>query len=207
MDPAYNMYKSARIDEQAPDSTHLFNKYSHIGDVINKPLDGDLFCQVPLALYKDSSGMLGKDSAYPYKNLANILDSIHLYNLPDNNCTVHAMDVIITWNIMQHFFPYFDVTGTNWDDELTKVLQAALADSSDKAFYIAFRKMMAALKDGHGFTNWQRQPMNTMFLPAHFEQIQDSIVVTETYDSSAFRPGDVLCLCRWFQFPGHYCTR
>jgi hypothetical protein len=188
----YNLYKSMRIDEQSPDSDHLFQKYPHIGESIKKKLDGDIFCQIPLALYTGSTGKLGKDTNYPFPKLEKELDTIHLYDLPDNNVDIHVADIVITWNTMQHFFPYFDVSGTDWDAELTKALQAALTDSLDKPFFIAFKKMMAALNDGHGFTAWNRVSLGDLKLPCILDWIENNVVVTTTFDSNAFVPGDVI---------------
>lgn len=59
-------------------------------------------------------------------------------------------DVIILWNVMQHFYPYFDVVKTDWAAELDKGLRRAAADKDGAGFEKTMQAMVAALKDGHG---------------------------------------------------------
>ncbi|MFH1881489.1 MAG: peptidase S41, partial [Planctomycetota bacterium] len=41
-------------------SEPLFEEHPKMGEVVNKPLDSELFCQIPLALYSDENHTLGK---------------------------------------------------------------------------------------------------------------------------------------------------
>jgi C-terminal processing protease CtpA/Prc len=59
-------------------------------------------------------------------------------------------DVVLAWGIFQHFYPYFEVVKTDWDAELPKALRAAATDKGSEAFLHTLRRMVAALKDGHG---------------------------------------------------------
>lgn len=59
-------------------------------------------------------------------------------------------DVVLAWGVFQHFYPYFDVTGTDWDGELSRALRAAAGDRDGEAFAHTLGRMLAALKDGHG---------------------------------------------------------
>ncbi|HZV12711.1 MAG TPA: S41 family peptidase [Candidatus Kapabacteria bacterium] len=187
-----NIFLSLRINEQAPDSTHLFATYPRIGEVIRKPLGEGLYCQIPLALYANDSGTLGADTAHPFARLQSQLDLFPAEDLTKDLKDDHLADIIVTWNVMQHFFPYFDVAGVNWDTELIKALEATLADSTDQSFYITFRKFIATLNDGHAFTYWSRAPMFYLALPCGMEWIQDHAVVMTTPDTSIFRPGDII---------------
>jgi hypothetical protein len=59
-------------------------------------------------------------------------------------------DVVLAWGTFQHFYPYFDVVKTDWNAELPKALRAAAMDEGEEAFLHTLRRMVAALKDGHG---------------------------------------------------------
>ncbi len=58
--------------------------------------------------------------------------------------------VIIAWNILHHFYPYFDIAQTDWNRQLPLTLTQAAIDSDPNQFQSTLRKMVAALKDGHG---------------------------------------------------------
>ncbi len=58
-------------------------------------------------------------------------------------------NVALAWGVFQHFYPYFDVTKTDWNPELTKALRAAAKDKNAEAFTHTLRRMTATLKDGH----------------------------------------------------------
>ena len=58
--------------------------------------------------------------------------------------------VALAWNILQHFYPYFDVVESNWPSALREALAAAANDSGEQAFLHTLRLMVAALHDGHG---------------------------------------------------------
>ena len=59
-------------------------------------------------------------------------------------------DIALAWGIFQHFYPYFDVVKTDWKAELPKALSAAAMDNGAEPFKHTLRRMVAALKDGHG---------------------------------------------------------
>jgi hypothetical protein len=64
--------------------------------------------------------------------------------------------IIIAWGVLQHFYPYFDVTDVDWNEELSKGLRRAAEDRDGLAFQHSLSRLVAALRDGHG---------NTYFLP------------------------------------------
>jgi len=71
---------------------------------------------------------------------------------PDDRATRLAA-VIVTWNVFQHFYPYFDIVKTDWAAELPKALRAAAADSTRREFSGTLQRLVAALRDGHGFVS------------------------------------------------------
>jgi C-terminal processing protease CtpA/Prc len=86
-------------------------------------------------------------------------------------------DVVIAWNVFRHFYPYFDVVGTDWEAVLPWALREAAADRDGGEFYTTLRKMVAELKDGHGGVADQRaaQPGH---VPITAEWIEGRLVVT-----------------------------
>ncbi len=62
-------------------------------------------------------------------------------------------DICLAWGVFQHFYPYFDGAGVDWDAELTKALRSAAVDGDGRVFSRTLRRMVAALKDGHGLVS------------------------------------------------------
>lgn len=67
-----------------------------------------------------------------------------------NDRSTRLANVMLAWGVFRHFYPYFDVTPTDWDAELPKALKRAALDADAEAFTHTLRRMVAALKDGHG---------------------------------------------------------
>jgi len=58
--------------------------------------------------------------------------------------------VAIAWGVMQHFYPYFDVVETDWDEALTSALRKAAEDEDEKSYLHTLQALIAQLHDGHG---------------------------------------------------------
>jgi hypothetical protein len=67
---------------------------------------------------------------------------------------VRLADVVVTWNVFRHFYPYFAETGVDWDSRLRPNLEIAQrADSGRAAHRNALRALVADARDGHGRVN------------------------------------------------------
>jgi len=106
------------------------------------------------------------------------------------NEALRLADVVMAWNIFQHFYPYFDVVDTDWNDVLTKSLNRALTDGSDEDFLSTLRWMVAQLQDGHGFVSGPTAPLG--IFPIQVEWIENQVVVVATSAESPFQVGDVI---------------
>jgi hypothetical protein len=144
-----NVYKSGRTNRplskelrstQPASSTNkakqdlLFEKHALFGEFIDKQIGSGLSCIVPLALYGDN------EHTYPLPDLVklNVLTK-NIRSIPESSVTgdnlyVRLADIIISWNIFQHFYPYFDIAKTNWADDLTIALTDAYHDKSAAIF-------------------------------------------------------------------------
>ena len=104
------------------------------------------------------------------------------------------------WNIVEYWFPYRDVIGPSWDDELTAFIpRIAMANDSDtyKREMIA---LIARVHDTHA-NLWSsldvRPPTGTCQIPITLRFIEDQAVVTGSSNAAAdaasgLQPGDVL---------------
>jgi C-terminal processing protease CtpA/Prc len=169
----------------------LFAKQAEAGETVDKELGSNLSARIPLTLYSDENGTLGKDERYSFDELTKELETADFGGLTADRKFVRLADVIIAWNIFQHFYPYFDVVNVDWEEELTNALQSALKDRSEKDFYYTLCLLVAKLQDGHGFVF---HPMlnERGGLPLRVDWIENHIVVTASLESSPFQTGDVI---------------
>ncbi len=100
--------------------------------------------------------------------------------------------VIQSWNIFQHFYPNFDDVQLDWHQELRETLTAVANDSSLVTYVQSVRRMVAKLKDGHGYVGapWERQ----MGVGVALTWVGDEIVVCGLVPSfqEKLKLGDVI---------------
>ncbi len=168
----------------------LFDKYPKIGEGFSKKLDDSLFCIIPLALYSDSNGTIGKYRNDLVDSLANGLSRIDIYKIKADNENLRLADIIISWNIFQHFYPYFEEVKVDWDKVLTQSLYDALNDKTSDEFYNTLRKMVAKLQDGHGYVNYNPE-QKIGSIPISVDWIENQLVITGSQDS-LFHKGDII---------------
>jgi C-terminal processing protease CtpA/Prc len=171
---AYNIYKTERQKETAT------------GKTLPKPFEADLVpgirASVPLTLYVDSEGTL-PHAPLPGPSL--------LYERTAEDRATRLADVVIAWNIFQHFYPYFDVVKTDWSAELPKALRTAATDSGPAEFRKTLQRLVAALKDGHGQVSYSHQGAMVR-PPLTLDWVQGQFLVTrvQTGKSEGVAPGD-----------------
>jgi C-terminal processing protease CtpA/Prc len=176
------LYHSDRVRKDAP--------HGNVPPGIHDPrhpfevdLGGGVSARIPLAVLAGASGTLPKRDPLPASALVKFSG--------DDRATRIA-DVVLLWNVLQHFYPYFDVVKTDWLAVLPKALSTAATDSDEGAFLRTLRTMMAELQDGHGQVFQPSEP-RSWSLPLLFGWVEDELVVTRVADESLdIRPGDLV---------------
>lgn len=132
-------------------------------------LGGGVSASVPLAVYADASHTLPRPEreARPHSKAA--------YTGNDRATRLGA--VVIVWNALQHFYPYFDVVDADWAAELRTALRAAGEDRDEAAFLRTLQRLIAALDDGHGSVAHSAS-MRNVSLPLFGRVAGDALVVT-----------------------------
>ena len=93
-------------------------------------------------------------------------------------------DVALTWSLLAHFYPYFDVVHADWPAALDAALRSAATDADGDAFRATLQRLMAALHDGHGFVRVSSGPQ----LQTHdvnFDWAEGRVLVTAVGDAAA----------------------
>lgn len=169
-------------------NSQLFDFNPNIEDILSISIGSGLHCQMPMVLYRNSKGTFPKADA----KLLNELKSKIIYssNSP-NNLPVRLGNLVNTYNVFQHFYPYFDVVAVNWELELRKALKRSFSDKDGKAHLITLQKFTAPLNDGHLSVN---SKYNHSFIPQiAWEWIEGSLVITKVLNNKiTLQVGDVI---------------
>lgn len=139
----------------------------------SSPFEADLGgvkAWVPMALFVDAQGTL-PHAAAPASEAAREGKPL----LSGDDRAVRLSDVIIAWNIFEHFYPYFDVAKTDWSAVLPRSLEAAATDKDATAFRDTLSRMVAELHDGHGGVF---KGAATAALPLQWDWIEGKLVIT-----------------------------
>lgn len=173
-----------------PFSQPLFDKRAPADGVIDKEIGRGLHARIPLALDTDERGTIPRADAEDLDRLRAALDAILRAPLSSVDESVRLGDVVIAWNVFQHFYPYFDVVKVDWDAVLTRSLKRALTDRREEEFLRTLNWIVARLDDGHGGVyHALQQKLATP--PFRVEWVENKAVVTASREAS-FKRGDVV---------------
>ncbi|MFG0260387.1 MAG: S41 family peptidase [Phycisphaerales bacterium JB041] len=153
-----------------------------------KSLGGGVWCLLPVEVYADKAGTLPHA---PAETEWSSLDDKP--ELTAANRSTRLAGVALIWGVMEHFYPYFDVVGTDWDAALTVALAAAAEAPERVDYHQALQEFVAKLHDGHGFVH-DRLDRSRLMLPVAVTWVGEQLVVVGADESVADRiaPGDTV---------------
>jgi C-terminal processing protease CtpA/Prc len=169
----------SRSAQATPAPDLLFDQVPPLGERVLKELGPGLWAAVPVALPVQSvrrgSRRLAPSGGGKAIRRAPTGESS---KVQPSATAERVAAMVIAWNVFQHFYPYFDVIDTDWDEELTTALTAALDAQDDLEFYYAVKLLMAALHDGHGRTYHDDISWTETGFPFLVDWIEKQVVVT-----------------------------
>lgn len=199
--PAY------RPANDADDSPPLFARQAAIGEVVQEDIGSNLRCVLPLALYGTKTATYPAADPAAGQRLRQELARVAHTEQSGDSRAVRLADIVITWNIFQHFYPYFATTNSDWPAALPEHLQAASAAPSGADFALVLRQLVARLHDGHGHIEYVGPQPHLQQLPLRWEWVQGKLAITQVLgDSVPVRPGDVVLAING-EDPGRYFER
>lgn len=177
-----NIYSSERLREP---------RQSSAGDIPRPPfasvveLGGGVWARVPHVLPVDEEGTLPQAQgrvAHPERADGWVAD------WRDRSFRLAAVGA--AWNVLEHFYPYWDVVDVNWDEVLHLRLGEAAVRSGDDHLGDVLERLVADARDGHG--NLLRAQAVKGFLPARATWLGDEAVIHLVADDTPLQPGDTL---------------
>lgn len=155
-------------------------------------LGAGVHARVPHVLPVDAGGTLPRFEADTTSTDSNVAapDRPESWVADWRDRSFRLASVVMAWNVLEHFYPYWDVLDIDWDHELRDHLgQAALGEGAD-ALGDVLERLVAAADDGHG--NLMRNQAIKGFIPARVAWIGDQAVATVTAKATELQPGDTI---------------
>ena len=187
--PGSNMYRSQRVGVDGDAALELAVQP---GEAVDIELGAGVRARVPLSLALDAGRTLPRADAEQLSRWRTTVDALEFGDASDAD--VRAASTLMTWAVIRHFFPYFDVVDVDWDARLDHYLARALEAETVPEYYRELCAMVAELEDGHGYVYMDGGlPWAPTATAARFDRARDgSIVVTRSWDESPLRRGDVV---------------
>ncbi|MBC6700375.1 S41 family peptidase [Hymenobacter puniceus] len=177
----------------SPGNDMLFAEHAKVGEVVQEDIGSNLRCVLPLALYGTRTATFPAADSVALARLQAELGGLSAADLQGKNRAVRLADVVITWNVFQHFYPYFAVTNSNWPTALPEALRMAYPEQSAQEFLGTLRRLTARLHDGHVRVHLSSGTAFLFRLPVEWEWVQQQLVVTRVLgDSVPVQRGDVI---------------
>jgi hypothetical protein len=167
-------------------STTLATK---IGEFIRKNIGNNLVCIMPLALYGSREHTYPVPDSISFKKLNQQLIKIPDADLNTKYPNVRLANIVIAWNVFQHFYPYFDVVHVDWNKELTNSLKDVYDEKTESDYFKTMCKMISKLADGHGVV--YNNNIVQWGLPVSFAWIENNVVISGS-KSSLLQRGDII---------------
>ncbi|GAA0877237.1 hypothetical protein GCM10009119_02050 [Algoriphagus jejuensis] len=141
-----------------------------------KELSSETWINMPLSLYSKDGQTFPKSQM----SMDQLIDSLET-NTPT---TAEALEfrignLINAWNVFQHFYPYFEETGVDWEAALEESLLASF-QSNEPGHLNELKLLTAKLKDNHVSVF----SMQSLFFapPIRWEWIKKQLLITQVLD-------------------------
>lgn len=172
------VYESVRINRGINHEKKIFEAHPQFGTIITKNIGNEIYCQIPIVLYSNGKSTYPRADSISLKQL-----KINLNNFDYNKdkLALRTGNIVNAYNVIQHFYPYFDVVNVNWDNELDKALSRSFTDKSPEDHLITLEKFTSSLKDGHIYVNYKLSKY--LGIPIWWEWIENKLVISHIYKS------------------------
>jgi C-terminal processing protease CtpA/Prc len=169
-------------------SEELFLEAPRPGETVDVDLGCGLRARVPISLYSRSGHTIGDESRSPYRSARSANVSAAVSKGFDHLAA--AADVIVIWNVLRHFWPYWNFATVDWNVELDTALADALADRNVDDHVATLQRLSAALPDGHATTHCSGEHKLSP-PPFALDEVEGSVVAIASEDKAVER-GDVI---------------
>lgn len=164
----------------------LFNKIQDSFHFYKFEIGEDLFLEFPNAVTKNNYEKA--KSNLDYKNFSKLINSFDIRTISQQDKML--AEVIVFWNVIQHFYPYHIESNLQWNNELNSIIKEIVDYESGKYSDQFLMKLGIAIKDGHFLLQSKAYPQ--YFLPISCKRINNEVIVTRSFDTLYFKAGDII---------------
>nr|WP_275695641.1 S41 family peptidase [Fredinandcohnia sp. SECRCQ15] len=190
------VYYSIENDAFSYRSGKLFEHFPRKTNVIQESINDELKIQLPLVLLNHEWTTLGstETSKQEFKHFVSEIKSINVKYVDETAEDIALSNIMIVWNVINYFYPYFEVVDVKWEHQLTNAIMDVLNRRNSFARVDTMQileKMLQPLADGHiNITN--QQYYQSHYLPFWADVIDNQVIVTAVSKNSPFQIGDVI---------------
>ncbi|MEM7623434.1 MAG: hypothetical protein AAF235_09545 [Planctomycetota bacterium] len=197
--PGSNMYRSQRVGPGH--EGRLFEGVEPASATVTVELGGaegsGVFARVPIVLGAVGGGAENEAAdAAVFEALASVVGETVLPDVPGEDADVRIASTLMAWATLSHFFPYFSDVDVEWDAEIVPAIEAAMADQSADEFFYTMCRLIAKLRDGHGYSFYRFA--DPAYAPeARFDVVTaadgtEVLIVTRAWGDCALERGDIV---------------
>lgn len=164
----------------------LFADAPQPGESIDVDLGDGLYARVPIVLYSKDGQSIGDDPTVARRSQAGEPTPVQA----GFDAVAAVADVVVAWNVLEHFWPYWDVVSVDWVAELDTALRDALDDRTLDDHVTTLQRLSAAAPDGHARVACPGRARQAR-PPFAVDVVDGQVVITATADP-VVRRGDVI---------------
>lgn len=167
----------------------LFDKKPKEPTILTKSVGCNLEAIFPILIYGDSTSTYPKADERTYQALLEKIKAIPDGDLKTTNLYARLGNVILIWNHLQHFFPYFEQAKVDWKQQFYDAIEKSFEDKTEQDHKNTLKLLLTPLQDSHIRVN----PSETFYPPIRWEWVKEQLVITHVLDSTlAVSVGDIV---------------
>ena len=148
------------------------------GDEIDEPFTEGLSLTMPIALWSDAEGTLPHGDPQALAALQREVDAIDLDAWDATHPGDRVALGVLSWNVIEHFYPYFPELGVVWEQQHVIALRKLLEADDLRSTYDALRRSLwAFVGDAQAGVVHRELDAEQGWLPVAFDQVEGYITV------------------------------
>jgi len=166
--------------------------FPKIGDVYEAKINDELYISFPLVLLGNEKQTFPIVDKQKINNLQKQLKFFpEPFEMDIQNLNVRLGNICIIWNLIQHFFPYFESAKVDWSQYLELGIKEAYTSNSSDDFYLSIHKILKPLKDAH---NRVSNEYSKYRLPVWFDETEDKLYISKIWKGAEalVKVGDIV---------------
>ena len=183
-------FRASRTKGKLQEIEPLYSNQIPNPKIMKIQLTGDSQISFPLVLPSVDSVTLPKPPKKIWEDFYSRIEAIDPDEQLLSSESVRLSNIIKVWNVFQHFYPYFESTEVDWEDQLRIAIKRNKKDKDKSDHILTLKKMVAKLHDSHiGVYS-----SNEIFYPPFaLEWIENKLVVSAASNTiKEIKQGDIV---------------